>query len=1019
MRRGGAFHSMCSAALAAALIGGSAAVVIGAVGAPWADAATPTPTVGAPVNTTFKAGNQSESAIAVDPTRPQNLVVGVNDDTTIPNGMYLGRSGDGGATWTQGVIGTGASGDGFVRSLGDPTLAFDTYGNLFVGYIGWPAAGQFSIELLMSTDDGQTFSSLGPLDTCLDTNVCEDQPTVTTGPGPSGGTQVWVTWRDPWDLVAKGLPVSGLGTVGPLGGTYVMTMYDGNFGDIAIGPSGQVTVAYESPSGGQGPASIYTTTDPDGTGPALFTTPTVATTTNVGGFDFIPAQPDRSVDAEAGLVYDRSGDGFGGRLYLVYTEETVNESNDTDILVRSSDNNGSSWSLPVKVNDDGTNRSQFLPKIAVDQTTGYVGVSWEDARLDDGSGPNANDLNGVPNNDANVYAAFSSDNGASFGANVRVSQGASNQNGAEPPGPCCVDIDYGDYTGAAFQSGNFFPSWSDNSNSTADNPDGAGGHWDTYAARIHFGPNLPPAVSAGPNASGLEGSAIALAGSVVDPDGDATLAHWSATGGPAGASCSFANAFNPSTTITCTDNGTYTATLAASDGVNPAVSDSTTVTVSNAKPSVVITSPSSGTSVPLATPVNLSASFTDAANDSHTCSIDWNDGSVTAGSVTESGGNGTCSGTHTYSGHGSFNVTATVTDDDGGSGSASVAVSVNAPPQVNAGPAALGSEGQAVALAGTATDPDGDTLTISWSATPGAGVDAGATCSFSPPASASTSITCTDDGPWTATLTASDGVNPAVSSSTAVALGNVAASAAVSAPAEGSLYKVSSTVAVTVAFADPATNDTHTCSIAWDDGTTSAGSVTEAGGTGTCAGSRTFTAAGVYSVLATVTDDDGGAATAPVMVVVYDPSAGYVTGGGTIASPAGAYLYDAAAVGVADFGFVSKYPKKASIPSGDTEFQFNAVRLEFHSLSYKWLVVSGAKAQYKGTGALNGVSGYGFLLTATDGNLTGGGGVDRFRIKIWNQATGVVVYDNVRGASDDIDSANPEAISSGSIVIHK
>jgi len=32
----------------------------------------------------------------------------------------------------------------------------------------------------------------------------------------------------------------------------------------------------------------------------------------------------------------------------------------------------------------------------------------------------------------------------------------------------------------------------------------------------------------------------------------------------------------------------------------------------------------------------------------------------------------------------------------------------------------------------------------------------------------------------------------------------------------------------------------------------------------------------------------------------------------------------------------------------------------FHSEAYSWLVVSGYKAQYKGTGSVNGVSGYDF-----------------------------------------------------------
>jgi len=77
-------------------------------------------------------------------------------------------------------------------------------------------------------------------------------------------------------------------------------------------------------------------------------------------------------------------------------------------------------------------------------------------------------------------------------------------------------------------------------------------------------------------------------------------------------------------------------------------------------------------------------------------------------------------------------------------------------------------------------------------------------------------------------------------------------------------------------------------------------------------------------------------------------------------------------------------------------------------------------AQYKGTGSINGVSGYSFLLTACDVDIRdscAGGSTDTFRIKIWNTATGSVVYDNAPGP-DDLTS-NTEAISGGDIVIHK
>jgi hypothetical protein len=151
-------------------------------------------------------------------------------------------------------------------------------------------------------------------------------------------------------------------------------------------------------------------------------------------------------------------------------------------------------------------------------------------------------------------------------------------------------------------------------------------------------------------------------------------------------------------------------------------------------------------------------------------------------------------------------------------------------------------------------------------------------------------------------------------------------------------------------------------------------------------------------------------------VVVYDPNGGFVTGGGWIISPAGAYAPAPSATGRAHFGFVSKYQKGATVPTGKTDFEFKAVGLEFASTSYEWLVVAGAKAQYKGAGTLNGVAGYKFILTANDVQVSGGVGTDRFRIKIWKNGETTPLYDNQRGAADD--AVVTTEIAGGSIVVH-
>ncbi len=226
-------------------------------------------------------------------------------------------------------------------------------------------------------------------------------------------------------------------------------------------------------------------------------------------------------------------------------------------------------------------------------------------------------------------------------------------------------------------------------------------------------------------------------------------------------------------------------------------------------------------------------------------------------------------------------------------------------------------------------------------------------------------------------------------------------------------------------FTDVGTADTHTCTINWDDGTPSAGTVTEASGAGSCSASKLYATAGVYTVKVTITDDDTGSASQYFQyVVIYDPSAGFVTGGGWIDSPAGAYVADPSLEGKANFGFVSKYAKGAKVPTGETEFQFKAGNVNFHSLSYDWLVVAGAKAQYKGLGKINGAlapngTAYKFLLTATDGQVNGGGGQDKLRLKIWYESGAAVylVYDNAPGA-DDIDQSSTQELAGGSIVVH-
>ena len=309
-------------------------------------------------------------------------------------------------------------------------------------------------------------------------------------------------------------------------------------------------------------------------------------------------------------------------------------------------------------------------------------------------------------------------------------------------------------------------------------------------------------------------------------------------------------------------------------------------------------------------------------------------------------------------------------------------------------------EGQIASNSGTVTDADGDTVTLTASA--GEVTDLGdGTWSWS---------LATTDGlseSLLVTIYADDGKGKIAESSFELIVHNVAPSIdAISAAIEPVSIN-EQPVTVEVFFSDPGTGDTHDVTWNWGDGT----SETQSDMTSPAAQSHSYGEAGVYAVELAVTDDDRGSAIERYeFIVVYDPDGAFVIGGGWIESPVGAYSPAPSLSGIASFGFVSKYKKGATVPTGNTEFPFHAGSLNFRSTSYAWLIVTGSDyARYKGFGIINGQLApdgepYKFLLWAGDDDP------DTFRIKIWwdDGETETVVYDN----------GMDQTIGGGSIVIH-
>lgn len=135
------------------------------------------------------------------------------------------------------------------------------------------------------------------------------------------------------------------------------------------------------------------------------------------------------------------------------------------------------------------------------------------------------------------------------------------------------------------------------------------------------------------------------------------------------------NRFVLETTRGFVENGPVDLFFQAVNGDGAGVGNFLTVDVRNLPASVT---PAANRSIAPGTELTFDvASFADpGVLDTHAAMINWGDGTLTPGVVTEANGSGTVAGTHTYQASGKYMVIVTLTDDDGAQASASFEVTV-------------------------------------------------------------------------------------------------------------------------------------------------------------------------------------------------------------------------------------------------------------------------------------------------------------------------------------------------------
>ena len=378
--------------------------------------------------------------------------------------------------------------------------------------------------------------------------------------------------------------------------------------------------------------------------------------------------------------------------------------------------------------------------------------------------------------------------------------------------------------------------------------------------------NVAPTVNAGGPAAVGEGVVLTRVAGFTDPGFDDT--HRASIDWGDGSPSTRGIVDEEARTITGShayaDNGTHTVTITAEDNNGGVSSGDFLVTVSNLDP---VTEAGASQTVTEGDIVTLDpATFTDSGDaDTHTATIDWNDGTLIEAGLILPGRQ--VGGSHVYADNRSYTVTVCVTDDELATDCDTLIVSVgNSAPVVFGGSNKSVQEGETATISQTAFfdagSGDTHTATIFWgdgSSSPGT-VDQSV-------GSVTASHEYANDGIYAVTINVCDDDGGCGEGNLQVTVSNIATEIVdLQLQSVGPVHVEGLPVTLTAPINDKGTLDTHTATIDWGDGTPiDTGSVAETpfgppgsgdGADGTVTGSHNYADNGSYTVTLCVSDDD-------------------------------------------------------------------------------------------------------------------------------------------------------------------
>jgi hypothetical protein len=421
-------------------------------------AATSSISSGSNVDVSNECGPQSETYITINSANAKQLAAGSNEIYRDPMRGYW--SADGGKSWggvdlpLPAAIGTNG-----IRFGSDPTLAFDSHGNLYYGYIvvffgGGNGINGTEMGVARSTDGGKSYPQVSFFSFSGGSDHFNDKPMITADANASSPFRdnVYIAW----DAASGGSTGGGIRVARSTdhGATFTVARADDpkgpgrSIGAVPfVGTNGEVYVAWNDYAAN----TIAFSRSLDG---GVTWSPQSVIASKQLAFDIrVPAEFFRGALVYPSCDTDRSNGPHRGRLVCSWMDLAGNGT--TDIYTSYSDDKGASWSLSKPATDALPFAvDRFNHWLSIDPTNGVVNVSFYDTR---------NDTTGARYM-TDIYLSRSADGGASFGANVRASSVSSNEHDCDGVYPCSA-INYGnqqgDYSGLVAFGGVAHPVWTD------------------------------------------------------------------------------------------------------------------------------------------------------------------------------------------------------------------------------------------------------------------------------------------------------------------------------------------------------------------------------------------------------------------------------------------------------------------------------------------------------------------------------------------------------------------------------